>query len=189
MTRIGIISDTHGYLDEKVFDYFKDVDMIWHAGDIGTQELTDKLKVFKTLYAVYGNIDGQELRSEFPEIQLIKVEDCKILIIHIAGAVGRYNAQVDAIIKKEKPDILVCGHSHIVKVIKDPKYGFLYINSGAAGVHGFHKVRTIIRFEIDNGKPQKMELIELGLRGKLTKAKFNLLISNLFYFLYFSLTN
>ena len=167
MTRIGIISDTHNYLDEKVFDYFKDVDMIWHAGDIGTQEVTDKLKAFKPLYAVHGNIDGHELRAEFPENQLIDVEGCKIFITHIAGAVGKYNSRVVKIIQEQKPAILVCGHSHIVKVIKDINYNLLHINSGAAGIHGFHKMRTIIRFEIENGKPQKMELIELGLRGKI----------------------
>jgi putative phosphoesterase len=169
MTRIGIISDTHNYLDEKVFDYFKDVDMIWHAGDIGTQEVTDKLKAFKPLYAVHGNIDGHELRAEFPENQFIDVEGCKIFITHIAGAVGKYNSRVVKIIQEQKSAILVCGHSHIVKVIKDTNYNLLHINSGAAGIHGFHKMRTIIRFEIDNGKPQKMELIELGLRGKITQ--------------------
>jgi putative phosphoesterase len=169
MTRIGIISDTHNYLDEKVFDYFKDVDMIWHAGDIGTQEVTDKLKAFKPLYAVHGNIDGHELRAEFPENQLIDVEGCKVFITHIAGAVGKYNSRVVKIIQEQKPAILVCGHSHIVKVIKDINYNLLHINSGAAGIHGFHKMRTIIRFEIENGKPQKMELIELGLRGKITQ--------------------
>lgn len=167
MTRIGIISDTHGYLDEKVFGYFKDVDMILHAGDIGTNELTDKLKAVKPLYAVYGNIDGNELRAEFPENQLLEIEGCKILMTHIAGAVGKYNARVNAIIKNEKPDILVCGHSHIVKVMKDTTFNLLHINPGAAGIHGFHKMRTILRFEIDNGRPQKMELIELGLRGKM----------------------
>ena len=169
MTRIGIISDTHNYLDENVFDYFKDVDMIWHAGDIGTQEVTDKLKAFKPLYAVHGNIDGHELRAEFPENQFIDVEGCKIFITHIAGAVGKYNSRVVKIIQEQKPAILVCGHSHIVKVIKDINYNLLHINSGAAGIHGFHKMRTIIRFEIENGKPQKMELIELGLRGKITQ--------------------
>jgi putative phosphoesterase len=167
MTRIGIISDTHGYLDKNVFDYFKDVDMILHAGDIGTQDVTDKLKAFKPLYAVYGNIDGQELRAEFSENQLVEIEGCKVFITHIAGAIGKYNARVNNIIQQQKPDVLVCGHSHIVKVIKDPKYGFLHINSGAAGVHGFHKMRTIIRFEIERGKPQKLELIELGVRGKI----------------------
>jgi putative phosphoesterase len=167
MTKIGILSDTHGFLDDAIFEYFKEVDMIWHAGDIGTNALTDKLKAFKPLIAVHGNIDGHELRAEFPQDQLIKVEDCKILITHIAGGVGKYNAHVQSLINRERPDILVCGHSHIVKVLKDPKYGFLHVNPGAAGLHGFHKVRTIIRFSIENGKPQQMELIELGERGKL----------------------
>lgn len=167
MTRIGILSDTHGFLDEQILEYFKNVDMIWHAGDIGTQEVTDKLKALKPLYAVYGNIDGHELRAEFPETQRIKVEGCKVMITHIAGAVGKYNTYVNGLLSSEKPDILVCGHSHIVKVMRDPKHGFLYVNPGAAGIHGFHKTKTIIRFEIDKGKPQKMELIELGLRGKL----------------------
>jgi predicted phosphodiesterase len=128
-----------------------------------------KLKAFKPLYAVHGNIDGHELRAEFPENQLIDVEGCRIFITHIAGAVGKYNSRVVKIIQEQKPAILVCGHSHIVKVIKDINYNLLHINSGAAGIHGFHKMRTIIRFEIDNGKPQKMELIELGLRGKITQ--------------------
>src|SRR5690242_11881201 len=114
MTRIGILSDTHGYLDAQVFDYFKDVDMIWHAGDIGTNELTDKLKAFKPLIAVHGNIDGHELRSEFPVDQLFKIEDCKILMTHIAGGVGKYNSHTNSLITRERPDILVCGHSHIV---------------------------------------------------------------------------
>jgi putative phosphoesterase len=171
MTRIGLLSDTHGYLDPKIFEYFEDVDMIWHAGDIGTRELTDKLKSKKPLVAVYGNIDGQDLRSEFPLDQLINVEGCKILITHIAGAVGKYNSHVNSIVSKERPDILVCGHSHIVKVMKDPKYGFLHINPGAAGISGFHKVRTIIRFSIDKGKPLNMELIELGARGAIRDDK------------------
>jgi predicted phosphodiesterase len=128
-----------------------------------------KLKAFKPLYAVHGNIDGHELRAEFPENQLIDVEGCRIFITHIAGAVGKYNSRVVKIIQEQKPAILVCGHSHIVKVIKDINYNLLHINSGAAGIHGFHKMRTIIRFEIENGKPQKMELIELGLRGKITQ--------------------
>lgn len=167
MTKIGILSDTHGYLDEKIFEYFKDVDMIWHAGDIGTKGLTNKLKAFKPLIAVYGNIDGQDLRAEFPEVELFKVEDCKVMMIHIAGAVGKYNSRVQALIRKEKPDILVCGHSHIVKVMKDPQYGFLHINPGAAGISGFHKVKTILRFGIDGKRPQHMELIELGARGSI----------------------
>lgn len=167
MQKIGIISDTHNYLDEQVFDYFKNVDEIWHAGDIGTSMVTDKLKSFKPLSAVFGNIDGHELRAEFPEDLIFEIDDCKIFITHIAGAVGVYNQRVREIIKHEKPNILVCGHSHILKIMRDDKFNLLHINPGAAGVHGFHKMKTILRFEIENGKPQKMELIELGLRGKI----------------------
>ena len=167
MTKIGILSDTHNYLDEQVFEYFKNVDEIWHAGDIGTNEITNKLKKFKPLRTVYGNIDGHELRAEFPEDLIFEIENCKIFITHIAGAVCVYNQRVREIIKQEKPDILVCGHSHILKIMRDEKFKLLHINPGAAGIHGFHKMKTILRFEIENGKPQKMELIELGLRGKI----------------------
>ncbi|HUM53030.1 MAG TPA: metallophosphoesterase family protein [Chitinophagales bacterium] len=167
MRKIGILSDTHNYLDEQIFDYFKNVDEIWHAGDIGTSMVTDKLKSFKPLLAVFGNIDGHELRAEFPEDLILQIDDCKIFITHIAGAVGVYNQRVREIIKQEKPNILVCGHSHILKIMRDEKFNLLHINPGAAGVHGFHKMKTILRFEIENGKPQKMELIELGLRGKI----------------------
>jgi len=168
MTRIGLISDTHGFLDEAVFKHFEQCNEIWHAGDFGP-DVTQKLESFKPLKGVYGNIDDAMLRAEFPENQLLVIEGCKIFITHIAGAVGIYNQRVKEIIKQEQPNILVCGHSHIVKVMKDAKYNLLHINSGAAGIHGFHKVRTIIRFEIDNGKPQNMELIELGLRGKINQ--------------------
>ena len=167
MTRIGLLSDTHYYLDEAIFSYFKDCDEIWHAGDVGKVEILEKLEKFKPLRAVYGNIDGHELRSEFPEDLIFEVENCKIFITHIAGAVGVYNQRVREIIKQEKPNILVCGHSHILKIMRDEKFNLLHINPGAAGVHGFHKMKTILRFEIENGKPQKMELIELGLRGKI----------------------
>lgn len=167
MIRIGLLSDTHNYLDDKVFDYFKEVDEIWHAGDIGTTEITDKLQAFKPLRAVVGNIDGTTLRATFPENLNFETAGCKIFITHIAGAVSVYNKQVLATIKEQKPDVLICGHSHILKIMKDQKYDLLYINPGAAGIHGFHKMRTALRFEIANGKPQNMELIELGLRGKL----------------------
>lgn len=167
MRKIGIISDTHSYLDKQVFDYFIDVDEIWHAGDIGVNTVTDQLKNFKPLRAVFGNIDGHELRAEFPEDLIFEIEGCKIFITHIAGAVSVYNQRVREIIKQEKPSILVCGHSHILKIMRDEKFNLLHINPGAAGVHGFHKMKTILRFEIENGRPQKMELIELGLRGKI----------------------
>lgn len=167
MTRIGILSDTHSYLEEQIFEYFKDVDMVWHAGDIGSSTVTNALQKFKPLYAVYGNIDDYSIRTEFPENQSLEIEGCKILITHIAGPLGKYTPRVQQLLQSYTPNILVCGHSHIVKVAKDPKYGFLHINPGAAGIHGFHKMRTAIRMEIENGKPQKMELIELGLRGKI----------------------
>lgn len=167
MTKIGILSDTHSYLEEQIFEYFKDVDMVWHAGDIGSSTVTNALQKFKPLYAVYGNIDDYSIRAEFPENLSLEIEGCKILITHIAGPLGKYTPRVQQLLQSYTPNILVCGHSHIVKVAKDPKYGLLHINPGAAGIHGFHKMRTAIRMEIENGKPQKMELIELGLRGKI----------------------
>lgn len=167
MTRIGVLSDTHSFLDEKIRHHFKDVDLIIHAGDIGNQQVTDELKLMKPLIAVYGNIDDHLIRAEFPENQLIQVEGCKIFITHIAGAVEKYTTRIKPILQAEKPDILICGHSHILKVMKDKTYQLLHINPGAAGIHGFHKVRTILRFEIHENRPQKMELIELGFRGKI----------------------
>lgn len=167
MTRIGVLSDTHSYLDEKIKLHFKDVDLIIHAGDIGNQQVTDELKSIKPLIAVHGNIDNHFIRATFPENQFIQVEGCKIFITHIAGAAEKYTTRIKPILQAEKPDILICGHSHIVKVMKDKTYQLLHINPGAAGIHGFHKVRTILRFEIHETKPQKMELIELGLRGKI----------------------
>lgn len=167
MIRIGLLSDTHGFLDEMILVHFKEVDEIWHAGDIGTIAVTDKLSALKPLVAVSGNIDGTDLRTTFPEYEVLEREGCKILLIHIAGATGKYTPQTRKLIQQYKPDILVCGHSHIVKVVKDENFHLLYINPGAAGVHGFHKMKTILRFEIENGKPQNMQLIELGKRGTL----------------------
>jgi len=166
LKKIGIISDTHSYLDEKVFDFFSAVDEIWHAGDIGSLGVTNELQKHKPLRAVFGNIDSYEIRANFKKYEFFEIEQCKILLIHIAGAFGKYNTETQSLIRQYQPNILVCGHSHIVKVAYDEKYNLLYINSGAAGVHGFHQVRTIIRFEISEGKAQKMELIELGSRSR-----------------------
>lgn len=166
MKKIGIISDTHSHLDENVMTFFSEVDEIWHTGDIGDLAVTNALQHEKKLRAVYGNIDSYEIRSNFKKYDYFEIEKCKILLIHIAGAFGKYNTETQALIRQYQPNILVCGHSHIVKVAYDEKYNLLYINSGAAGVHGFHQVRTIIRFEISEGKAQKMELIELGSRAK-----------------------
>lgn len=165
--KIGIISDTHSYLDENVLAYFKNVDEIWHAGDIGSLEVTQKLETQKKLRAVYGNIDSAEIRTHYPKYEIFNIDSCKILLIHIAGSFGKYNYETQQLIKKYRPNILVCGHSHIVKVANDKPNQLLYINSGATGIHGFHQVRTVIRFEIDNSIPKNMELIELGSRGRL----------------------
>lgn len=166
--KIGIISDTHSFLDDAVFKYFEEVDEIWHAGDIGSLDVTNRLSAYKKLRAVYGNIDDDKARIQFPKHQIFEIEDCKILLLHIAGSFGKYNKATQDLIHQHQPTILVCGHSHIVKVAFDHKYNLLYVNSGAAGIHGFHKVRTILRFELKNGKPCNMELIELGKRGTPT---------------------
>ena len=163
--KIGILSDTHGYLDNKVFEYFKNCQQVWHAGDIGTTTVTDILKNRFELKAVYGNIDGTELRKEFKEILCFEVEGKRILLTHIAGSFAKYNKNTADIIQSYKPDVLVCGHSHILKVAFDHKYNLLYINPGAAGTHGFHRVKTLIRFEIQNAQIKNMEVIELGKRA------------------------
>jgi uncharacterized protein len=163
--KIGLISDTHGHLDPKVFTYFKDCDEVWHAGDIGNQALIDELKSFKKLRAVFGNIDGSNLRLEFTEDLFFELEGKKILITHIGGTPPKYNPRARKLIKEHSPDIFICGHSHILRVMHDPTQNLLYINPGAAGNHGFHKFRTLVRFDLDAGTLSNMQVIELGKRG------------------------
>lgn len=164
--RIGLLSDTHGYLDEKVFQYFENCDEIWHAGDIGTLEVHDRLSEFKPVKAVYGNIDNHEIRNICPEWHQFHCEGLHILMTHIGGYPPRYNRRVYARLKKDTPDIFICGHSHILKVMTDPRLdSLLYLNPGAAGKHGFHRVKTIIRFEINDTKVENMQVIELGKRA------------------------
>jgi len=162
MKRIGLMSDTHSHLDEKIFDYFKDCDEIWHAGDIGTMELVERLQEFKPLRIVYGNIDGGAFREKFPLDDRFECEGMDIWMTHIGGYPGRYNKRVRAILDKNPPDVFICGHSHILKVMPDKKYDLLHINPGACGIYGIHKVKTIIRFAIEEGKIKDMEAIELG---------------------------
>ncbi len=167
MTRIGLISDTHGFLDPKVFEYFKDVDQIWHAGDVGTENIIEELGAFKPVLGVYGNIDGHKIRQLFPEHQRFTCEGVKVWMTHIGGKPPRYNPQVRPQIEKEKPDLFICGHSHILAVMHDPKNkGVLYMNPGAAGSHGFHKERTLLRFSLDAGKIENLEVVKLGPRAK-----------------------
>lgn len=165
--RIGIISDTHGHLEPSVFKYFESCDELWHAGDIGNLELLQQLEAFKPTVAVFGNIDGQELRVAVPENQVFEREGKKILITHIAGSAPMYNPRVRELIKVHQPEILVCGHSHILKVQPDHVNNILFINPGAAGKHGFHKMKTLLRLELQEGKAKNMEVIELGLRGQI----------------------
>ncbi|MBS1508778.1 MAG: metallophosphoesterase family protein [Bacteroidetes bacterium] len=169
---IGLLSDTHSYLDPKIFDYFKNADELWHAGDIGDAQVISDLKNFKPLRAVYGNIDDKEMQAQFPEDLRFECEGFDIWMTHIGGAPPNYNPRVKKILKTKLPDIFVCGHSHILRVKKDPALnGMLYLNPGAAGNHGFHAIKTILRFELINREIKKMEVIELGKRGQLTNGQ------------------
>ncbi len=164
MKRIGLISDTHGYLDEAVFHYFAECDEIWHAGDFGGIELADQLASFKPLRAVYGNIDGQDVRIVHPEHQFFECEGMKVWMTHIGGYPGKYPGKVKETLLNYQPDLFICGHSHILKVIYDKNLHFLHLNPGAAGKHGWHKVRTLLRFNIFDKKIHNLEAIELGSR-------------------------
>ena len=160
--KILILSDTHGHLDDRIIYYTKKVDEIWHAGDIGSMELIELLKKTVKVNAVYGNIDGKKIRSSYNEYLSFFCEKISILLIHIAGKPLYYNKKTNELIKKHKPKILVCGHSHILKVVNDKKNNLLYINPGAAGKFGFHKKRTMIKIEIINNELKKLEVIELN---------------------------
>jgi putative phosphoesterase len=164
MTKIGLLSDTHGDLPEQVFRYFDNVDEIWHAGDIGSLAVTDKLKAFKPLRGVYGNIDDTNIRMEFPEFNRFRIEETDVLMTHIAGKPGYYSKPLLHELQLKPPKILVCGHSHILLVKHDPRFGMLWLNPGACGNKGFHKIRTLLRFGIDGDKIVGMEAIEIGKR-------------------------
>ena len=163
---IGLLSDTHGYLDKKIFDHFAGCDEIWHAGDIGSTELADKLEKFKPVKAVYGNIDDRALQLRFPEDLRFTCEKLRVWITHIGGTPPHYNKRVKQMLATDAPDIFICGHSHILQIKKDPAYGdMLFINPGAAGNQGFHYQKTLIRFVIKGKEIKNLEVIELGRRG------------------------
>lgn len=161
MTRIGLISDTHNYLDESVAAHFKNCDEIWHGGDFGTLEIANKLKTLKPLKGVYGNIDGNDIRSLFPEQLVFMCEEVKVMIRHIGGYPPRYNPETKKEILIQQPHLFISGHSHILKVMYDDKLNCLHMNPGAAGKQGWHKVRTLIRFNIDGKEMKDCEVIEL----------------------------
>src|ERR1700712_2648222 len=161
MTKIGLISDTHGYLDESVFKHFKDVDEIWHAGDFGTIELADQLAAFKPLRGVYGNIDDKDIRLQYPEDLRFMCEDVDVWMTHIGGYPDNYAPRVKRTIYTKSPQLFITGHSHILKVMFDKKINCLHLNPGAAGKQGWHKVQTLMRFCISEEKIHNLEVIEL----------------------------
>jgi putative phosphoesterase len=160
MKKIGLLSDTHSYLNPKIFEFFKDVDEIWHAGDIGNAATLDGLSAFRKVRAVYGNIDGQDVRLACPHEQLFFCEEMKVYMVHIGGYPGRYTPTALVKIKKEKPGLFISGHSHILKVIWDKKYELLHLNPGSAGNSGLHKVVTMMRFVIDGKTIKDLEIFE-----------------------------
>lgn len=162
MKKIGILADTHGMLDERIFNHFENVDEIWHAGDWGSMDVVNKLQAFKPVRGVYGNIDGQDIRMIFPKHLRFRCEDVDVWLTHIGGYPGKYDANVKPEIFTNPPKLFVCGHSHILKVQYDKTLDLLHINSGSAGKYGFHQVQTLIRFEIDGSNIQNLEVIELN---------------------------
>lgn len=167
MKKIGLLSDTHGYLDESILKHLRDCDEIWHAGDIGDAKISDTLSKLKPYRAVFGNIDGTELRTMHPLDQVFKCEDLNVFITHIGGYPGNYFPEARKKISALKPDLFICGHSHILKIISDKANNLLHINPGAAGKHGFHKFRTMITFKVNGKKIEEVKVVELGLRGSI----------------------
>jgi putative phosphoesterase len=164
MTNIGLISDTHGWLDPTCLKYFANCDEIWHAGDLGIIAIAEELKVNKIFKAVYGNIDGYDVRSEYPEILVWNCEEVTVLMVHIGGYPPKYNSHSKKLIREIKPQLFISGHSHILKIMYDATNDCLHMNPGAAGKHGWHQMRTLIRFTIDGKEIKDCEVIELGKR-------------------------
>ncbi len=162
MTKILVLSDTHGFIDDKVIKYVIQADEVWHAGDIGNIEVTDILQKYKPLRAVYGNIDDVAIRSEFPHHQRFVCDGVDVWITHIGGSPGRYNPEIREEMNINPPKLFICGHSHILKIMHDPKNNLLFMNPGAAGKYGLHKVRTMIRFYIEQGLISNLEVIEMA---------------------------
>jgi putative phosphoesterase len=169
--RIGLLSDTHGFLDPAIFAYFADCDEVWHAGDFGPVSVMDEIKAFKPLRGVWGNIDGAEIRASVPKVLEWECEGMKIYMTHIAGYPGAWDKKVKAMLSSFHPDVVICGHSHILKVMRDQSLGLLHLNPGAAGHNGWHTMRTVLRFQILEGKIQDLEAIELGPRGRSASLK------------------
>lgn len=164
--RIGLLSDTHGFLDDAVFRHFASCDEIWHAGDFGTVEILDRLKAFRPVRGVYGNVDGAEVRAEVSQDLVWECEGITVYMTHIGGYPGNYDRRAAKEIQRLRPGLFICGHSHILKVMRDQALGLVHMNPGACGHNGWHLVRTILRFRIESGKILGAEAIELGPRGR-----------------------
>lgn len=162
MTRIGVLSDTHGLLDKRIFEHFKDVDEIWHAGDIGSEDVLRRLREFKPTRAVYGNMDSGDVRYSLSEFYRFRVEDVNVLMTHIGGYPGKYAPGIKSRLELSRPKLFVCGHSHILKVMPDRALGCLVVNPGAAGVQGWQVVRTLVTLTLDQGNITHAQVIELG---------------------------
>ena len=164
MTRILLLSDTHGYIDETILKYARQADEVWHAGDIGSFDVTDALGALKPVRAVYGNIDDHRLQKEFPLDDRFKCEDVEVWMTHIGGYPNRYDRRIREQIKQNPPKLFISGHSHILKVMWDKKLNLLHMNPGSCGKNGFHQIRTMLRFDIDGEEIKNLEVIELGKR-------------------------
>jgi putative phosphoesterase len=162
--QVGLLSDSHGFLDEAIFTYFEHCDEVWHAGDFGPVEVLDRLKAFKPVRGVFGNIDGAEIRAELPQDLEWQCEGVRVYMTHIGGYPGSYDKRAKQELTQRKPDLFICGHSHIARVMRDPKLTLLHMNPGACGRIGWHQQRTIIRFTIGANRVGNVELIELGKR-------------------------
>ena len=160
MKKILLLSDTHSYIDDRILEYAQQADEIWHAGDIGDISVTDKLAEIKRLRAVYGNIDDNKARAEFPLNNRFTLEGVDVWITHIGGYPGKYNPAIRKEITENPPKLFICGHSHILKVMPDKQLGLFHMNPGAVGKHGFQKVRTMLRFELNKGRIENLEVIE-----------------------------
>jgi len=166
MKKIGLLSDTHSFLDPTILEHFSECDELWHAGDIGNPEVINQLEAFKPVRAVYGNIDSSEIRKDYPLDLRFDCEGMDVFITHIGGYPERYTKRVRELMQKDPPGLYICGHSHILKVMYDKKYQVLHMNPGACGHEGFHQFRTVLRFDINKGRVENAEVIELGNRGQ-----------------------
>lgn len=168
MKRIGLLSDTHGYLDSGIISALESCTEIWHAGDFGGNQVAEQLAALRPLRGVFGNIDGTPIRQQFPENLLFEVEGLRVLMTHIGGYPGKYPARVSSLLDAHAPGLFIAGHSHILRVMPDPRRNLLHINPGACGQEGFHLMRTLVRFSVENGKISDLEVVELGRRGRMS---------------------